>query len=180
MENDDTHIIKGIRSGDEAAFRLMFESWYQRLVVFSNKYLDDLEAARDLVQEFFAYLWENGDTIDIKTSLKSYLFEAIRNRSLNYIKFMAVRTRHKEKVLRQEMENQNSLEEMIDAAELEDKIIRLVAALPDQCRRIYTMSRGDGKSNPEIATELNLSIRTVETQISKALKTLREKLMPER
>ncbi len=134
MKTDDAHIIKGIRSGDETAYRLLFELWYQRLVVFSNKYLDDLEASKDLVQEFFVHLYESGDTTNIHSSLKSYLFGAVRNRCLNYIKHVEVRARHKENILQAEVNNENILEEMMDAVELEEKIYRIVSALPEQCR----------------------------------------------
>ena len=178
VENDDKQIIAGIRKGDETAFRMLFENYYQRLVVFANKYLDDLEGSRDLVQEFFMNLYEAADSFSIHTSLKSYLYGSVRNRCLNFIKYVEVRQKHRESILRTEIENISSTEDSIDAMELEERIFNIVSNLPEQCRKIYLMSRGEGKSNKEIAADLELSIRTVETQISKALKVLREKLLP--
>jgi len=178
VEKDDAHIIAGIRSGEETAFRMLFESYYQRLVVYSNKYLDDLEASRDLVQEFFMNLYESADTLSIHTSLKSYLYGSVRNRCLNFIKYVEVRQKHREKILRTEIENLTTTEDTMDALELEERISQIVCNLPEQCRKIYNMSRVDGKSNKEIASDLELSIRTVETQISNALKVLREKILP--
>jgi len=178
VDNDEINIIDGIRSGRESAFRQVFRLYYPKLVVFARKYLNDLDPARDIVQDFLLYLYESRDSLIIQTSLKSYLYSSVRNRCLNHLKHLQVRDKYGEMVRHSENGLDYDLEQNLEATELEARIYKIVSSLPEQCRRIYTMSRGDGKSNDKIAKELNLSKRTVETQISKALRILRDNLLP--
>ena len=177
MDEKEIHIVKGLQSGKESAFQQLFKGYYQKLVVFANKYLDDPEAARDIVQDFYLNLYESRQSISINTSLKSYLYSSVRNRCLNQLRHEKVASKHRDHILNMPPENDPDMEEKMDAAELQEKIFRIVSELPDQCRRIYNMSRVDGKRNHEIAEELDLSVRTIETQISKALKVLRDNLI---
>ena len=174
----ENHIIRDLRSGRESAYQLIFELHYQNLVVFANKYLGDLESSRDIVQEFFLYLYESRQSIYIQTSLKSYLYTAVKNRCLNQVKHEQVKEKHRNMRRSEANVSDPDLEEIMDAVELEARVYEIVSKLPEKCRQIYIMSRVDGKRNREIADELNLSIRTVETQISKALKSLKDSLLP--
>lgn len=178
MESEDRYIIEGLISGRESAYRQLFEQYYQRLVVFAHKYLEDLDSARDVVQDLFVDLYESRLGMSIQTSLKSYLYSAVRNRCLNKVKHEQVKQKHRNLSGREANVLDPGLEELMDAVELEAKVHEIVSSLPERCRQIYIMSRVDGKRNKEIAEELNLSIRTVETQISKALKSLKESLFP--
>jgi RNA polymerase sigma-70 factor (family 1) len=177
----ENQIIRGIQSGDESAFRQLFESYYQKLVVFAGKYLGDLESARDVVQEFLTDLYESHGSISIRTSLKAYLYSSVRNRCLNQLKHRAVRDKHRELVMQPDItaDPDQDFTEKMDATELEARISEIVSRLPQQCRRIFILSRVDEKKNREIAKELGLSVRTVETQISRALKALRDNLLTE-
>lgn len=177
MDPWEKDIIEGLQSGRESAYRQLFEMYYQQLVVFAYKYLQDLEAARDIVQECFLQIYESRRSISIHTSLKSYLFTAVRNRCLNQLKQKKVKEKYRNSIRSEVNISELDLEEMIEAVELEEAIYKVVAGLPERCKQIFTMSRVDGKKNHEIASELNLSIRTVETQISKALKSLKNKLL---
>ena len=178
MDKEENHVIEGIRSGKESAFQLLFELYYPKLVVFAKKYLGDLESARDVVQDFFLNLYESRRSLSIETSLKSYLYSSVKNRCLNQLRYQEVREKHMNMIWRSENAPDPDLDEKLDATELEARIFEIVSRLPEQCRRIYIMSRVEEKRNKEIADELNLSVRTVETQISKALKTLRNNLLP--
>ena len=178
MESKEKYIIEGLRSGRESAYRKLFDQYYQRLVVFANKYLGDLESARDIVQEFYLHLFDSSHSISIQTSLKSYLYSGVRNRCLNHVKHEQVKEKYRNMSRAEAGVYDPDLEEIMDALELEARIYEIVSTLPEKCRQIYIMSRVDGKRNREIATELNLSIRTVETQISKALKFLKNSLLP--
>jgi RNA polymerase sigma-70 factor (family 1) len=171
-------LIEGLRSGRESAYRQLFEQYYQKLVVFAYKYLENLESARDVVQDLFVDLYDNRQSIAIQTSLKSYLYSAVNNRCLNLIKHEQVVAKHRKMSRSEARVSDPDLEEMIDAVELEAKVYEIVSKLPYRRRQIYIMSRVDGKPNREIAEALNLSIRTVETQISKALKSLKNSLLP--
>jgi len=178
LESREKYIIEGLRSGRESAYRQLFDQYYQRLVVFAFKYLKDLESARDIVQDFYLHLFDSRHSISIQTSLKSYLYSAVRNRCLNHVKHEQVKEKHRNMSRSEANVSDPNLEEVMDTVDLEAKIFEIVSKLPVKCRQIYIMSRVDGKRNREIATELNLSLRTVETQISKALKFLKDSLLP--
>ena len=178
MESREKHIIEGLRSGREDAYRQIFEEYYQKLVLFAHRYLNDIESSRDIVQDLFVKLYDSRHSISIQTSLKSYLYSAVKNRCLNLVKQKQVKEKHRQMSIFEANVPDPDLEEEMDAVELEARIYEIISKLPDKCRQIYIMSRVDGKPNGEIADELNLSIRTVETQVSKALKSLRNSLLP--
>lgn len=175
MKNNESHIIEGIRAGQENAFKELFEKYYRPLSVFALKYLGDLETSKEIVQDLFVQLYQSRSTLIISTSLKSYLYQAIRNRCLNQIKQDRTRQKHLD-LYQLEQESTVDMEARIMETELEHQIFKIVEDLPPQCRNIFTLSRVQGLSNGEIAEKLKLSKRTVETQISSALKTLRTRL----
>ena len=177
MDSREKHIIEGLQSGRESAYRQLFEMYYQQLVVFAYKYLQDLEAARDIVQECYLHMYETRASISIQTSLKAYLFTSVRNRCLNQVKHEQVREKYRQSIRSEFNPTDQDPDGMMDAVELEARIYDIVSSLPGKCRQIFVMSRVDGKKNQEIAGELNLSVRTIETQISKALKSLKDKLL---
>lgn len=175
MKDSDNHMIKGLRAGRESAYEQLFKEFYQPLSVFACNYLEDLESGKEVVQELFVHLYEKRKTLVITTSIKSYLYQSVRNRCLNHIKHQQVKKEHQAK-MKTEFEPSHSLEDKIRENELEHMLFRVVDQLPPQCKKIFTMSRVKGLSNGEIAEQLELSKRTVETQISNALKVLREKI----
>ena len=168
-------MIKGIRAGRERAYALLFDQFYRPLSVFASTYVHDLETAKEIVQDLFVYIYENRKSLVITTSLKSYLFQSVRNRCLNHIKHMQLERKH----LQQISLDQHSTEDLHDKiaeTELEHRIFQIVSELQPKCQEIFQMSRVRGMKNKEIADHLHISIRTVETQISNALKALRENL----
>lgn len=174
MAPDDIIIAEQIRNGDVRAYEKIFNEYYGMLCLFAKKITGDMERARDIVQEVFVNLYSDRTTLHINTSLKSYLFKCVYNACLNNVK------QHKIHSIHQEYLKQHSplsfSQDMVVRAELEEAIRITVESLPDQCRRIFKMNRYDGKKNSLIAEELGISIRTVETQISKALTVLRTNL----
>lgn len=175
MKDNEVHIIEGIRAGRESAFEKLFSEYYRPLSVFSLKYVGDLEIAKEIVQSLFVHLYENRQKLIVTTSLESYLYQSVRNRCLNHIKQTRTRKEHLEHY-RSGQEESEDLEARIRETELEHQIYKIVEKLPPQCKNIFTLSRAKGLSNTEIAEELKISKRTVETQISNALKTLRNNL----
>lgn len=168
-------MIKGLRSGHEGAYDQLFKEYYQPLAVFAKSYVLDLETAKEIVQDFFVHLYEKRRNLVITTSIKSYLYQSVRNRCLNHLKHRQVQNMHHD-LLKAEQDFTENLEDKIRVCELEHMISKVVDQLPPQCKRIFNLSRVKGFSNNEIAEQLQISKRTVETQISNALKTLREKL----
>ncbi len=155
-------------------FQKIFEEYYPALVVFAKKYVIDLDTAREIVQNFFVKFYEKRNVLNINSSLKSYLYSSVKNSCLNYLKSNSIKQKHYKNISIQETES-NDWSDKMEETELEEKIYRAVNDLPTQCSKIFKMNRFDGYSNKEIADKLNISKRTVETQISKALKKLREK-----
>jgi RNA polymerase sigma-70 factor (family 1) len=175
LKGDEINIIHGIKSGEERTYSHLFKSYYQVLTVFACKYVSDLEAAREIVQDLFVHIYENRDTLVITTSLKSYLYQSVRNRCLNHLKQAKIHNKHLE-ILKSEADRGMDPEALYNETEMEYRVFQIVSHLPSRCQAIFMMSRVEGKKNGEIAAQLNISVRTVETQISKALRILRQKL----
>ena len=175
MEKSDINRIKGLRSGKESAYEQLFTEYYQPLSLFAVRYVSDLETAKEIVQDLFVALYENRKSLLITTSLRSYLYQSVRNRCLNHLKHIQVNRKHLEN-LKLNQESSEDLQASIEKTELEVRIFKIVSGLSPRCQDIFKKSRVNGMKNMEIAELLNISIRTVETQISNALKVLREKL----
>ena len=177
--NDDTNFLIGrLRNGEESAYEILFKEFYKVLTLFANKYLKDIEASKELVQDFFVHLYERRENLDINSSLKSYLFRSTHNRCINYLNAQKIRLKYAEHINFTVDVKDNSLELQVNSVELEHALYKAIGDLPPRCRSIFKMNRFEGLSNTEIAEKLKLSKRTVETQISKALKILRIKLEP--
>jgi RNA polymerase sigma-70 factor (family 1) len=175
LRDEEFHIIQGIKAGEEQTFASLFESYYRVLSVFAVRYVTDLDVAREIVQDLFVHIYENRETLVISTSLRSYLYQSVRNRCLNHLKQIKEHEKHLD-ALTWEVAESLDPETLYHETELEFRVFQIVSDLPSRCQEIFIMSRVDGKKNSEIASRLKISVRTVETQISKALKILRKKL----
>jgi RNA polymerase sigma-70 factor (family 1) len=175
VEKSDLNRIKGIRSGRERAYEQLFAEYYRPLSLFAVRFVGDLETGKEIVQDLFVSLYENRKSILITTSLRSYLYQSVRNRCLNHLKHIQVDRKHLDN-LKLKQESSEDLHAAMEKTELECRIFQIVSDLPPRCREIFTKSRVNGMKNKEIAELLDISVRTVETQISNALKVLREKL----
>ena len=162
-------------NGTIEAFEDLFKRYYAPLVVYANKYVISIDIAREIVQDFFVRLYEKRNSLNIEISVKSYLYRSIYNCCINYINQKNIQDRHL-KNIDLERDDEENLESEINSIELQQRIYEAIEDLPSKCRRIFKLNRLEGLKNEEIAKQLNLSKRTVETQISKALKILRKKL----
>ncbi|NVJ48458.1 MAG: RNA polymerase sigma-70 factor [Cytophagia bacterium] len=179
MSSDqDTALQQRLSRGDETAFQETFELYFKVLVLFATKFSLDKETAEDLVQDVFVKLYEQKERLQFHSSLKAFLYQSVRNRCIDMIRSSKTREKHHMEIKAgAELEGLNS-EDLMLQSELEEKIYHSIGQLPEQCQIIFKMNRFEGKMNQEIAEELNISKRTVETQISKALKRLREDIYP--
>ncbi|MEP5610718.1 MAG: RNA polymerase sigma-70 factor [Cyclobacteriaceae bacterium] len=159
--------------GDHMQFEMAYKQHYSMLVGFAFQYVEDGDSAEDVVQEVFSNLWNQSDRIEVKTNVKSYLFGAVRNACLNHIKHLKVVESHAKMTIQSEATDPTDFMEM---DELQEKIDAALAQLPEKRREIFELSRFQEKKYHEIAEELNISIKTVETQMSRALKVMREVL----
>jgi len=159
----------------KADFEKLFNTYYSNLCAYANNFLKDVDASEEVVQEVLFKLWTNRESIEITSSVQSYLFRAVRNVSLNVLKHINIREDYKQQ---NEYERQNELsseDEMI-VSELEQRIRHTIDLLPMERKKIFIMSRYEGLKYKEIADKLNISVSTVENQMVKALKFLRDEL----
>ncbi len=167
-------MIERLKAGEEAAFQSLFRDYYPPLCVYAQRLTGDADTAREVVQNLFVRLYEGRHTWPAPGSLKSYLYAAVRNACLNQWKRDQARHRHHEQLLYEAPAGEDT--DALVQLELEEKIWHAVQDLPEQCRKIFRMNRFEDKKNKQIAEELGISVRTVETQISKALRLLRQAL----
>lgn len=166
-----------VKQGDEQAFELLFRKYYVRLCGFANKFLNDPEEAREVVQEVFMKIWEGREDIDPEDSLKSYLFKIAQNFSLNKLRKKKVESRYLEILKQVYIEHSEfSGYDSLLVRELDNNITAAINTIPPKCKRVFELSRIDGLKYSEIAEVLNISVKTVEAQMSKALSILRVEL----
>jgi RNA polymerase sigma-70 factor (ECF subfamily) len=174
---DTNDLLQRLRRGDEAAFDEIFRSWYASLVRAAESIVRSRAVAEELVQDVMLELWRRRESLVEGGSAQAYLFQSVRNRSLNYVRHERVERRAEpeaERVAQIQAPAQSLLvEEEIDVA-----LRRAVAGLPDRCREVFELSRIHGLKYSEIATVLGISVKTVEAQMGKALKVLRVELAP--
>jgi RNA polymerase sigma-70 factor (ECF subfamily) len=169
---EDTVIA--LKSNDGNAYKALFKEFYSPLCRYANSILDDPDEAKDVVQKVFIEIWDKRSILEIKVSVKSYLFRSVHNRCLNVIK---TKKRFNREIEIGKMELfAHGADEEFKHTELEKRIEEAMNKLPDQCGRIFYMSRFDRMKYSEIAVELGLSIKTIENQMGKALKILRFEL----
>ena len=168
------HSIRRIRT--KADFEILFTTHYSNLCSYANGFLKDLDASEEIVQEVMVKIWMNREDLKIKTSIESYIFRAVRNGSLNLLKHVNIREEYKSYKERENESSQLSFEDEMISTELERKIRQAIDQLPLERRKIFIMSRYDGLTYNQIAVKLDLSVKTVENQMGKALKFLREEL----
>lgn len=177
MEPEPNIAAQPFALGDIAGFEKLFKTHYSRLCSYANLFLNDPDAAEDVVQEVFFKLWKNRADISINTTVKSYLFRAVRNGCMNVIDHISVREAYK--IVNEEdiKEAEGNLIDGTIVSELEQKIRETIDLLPAERRKIFIMSRFDGLKYREIADQLNISVKTVENQMYQALRFLRERLV---
>ncbi len=172
-----------LQSGSEKAFRMIMDHWYPRLFNFANGYLNNPENAKEILQDVFLVLWDHRDKLTEDTNLNAYLFTLTRNRCIDLIRrerlVLQFRTDRQEEY-RRLSENFEALSDPIldniFATELQQEIDLAVSSLPDQCRKVFLMSRTNGLKNREIGALLELSEKTVESHLTKALKSIKSAL----
>lgn len=166
-----------VKSDDFNAYEILFKKYYQQLYRFAYSYLQDQVPAEEMAQEIFLYVWEKREQIEIKTTLKTYLYSAVKNKCLNYIKYEMPR-KHELEESHLALMTTTQPEKKEDSKKMKRHIAAAIDALPNKCRQIFVLSRNAGLTYDEIAVEMGVSIKTVENQMSIALKKLRESLRP--
>ena len=171
----DLYFVERIKNNDKYAFEIIFKKYYKHVYGYAKYYLNDSDTCHDIAQDIFGTLWEMRSSLNITGSLKSYLFISVKNKCLNHIKKQNI----KQKVTSELFSNEEYLNDGYDIVfsnELKLKLDTIIEQLPAQCREIFHLSRFRGLKHKEIAEKLNISPKTVETQIYRALKVFKKNL----
>lgn len=175
----NSDLIRSIKSGDRHGLELVFRRLYPRLCAYAKKFVQNLDDAEEIVQELFFNLWKNRETLDEDQSLDSYLFISVRNRCLNLLNARKTKSKHAALLWYlygvTNTENNNAYQQLV-ADELEKNLASAIDNLPKECKKVFELSRFEGLKYQEIAQRLDISIKTVETQMSRALSKLRLEL----
>ncbi len=175
LDSTEAQIFAQIIAGDSDGLEQLFRDHYSALCRFAYQKVRDWEVAEDVVQDVFADLWRRRKQLQITTSLKSYLYTATKNRSLNHIQ---KEKRHSE--LQQTFVEQVAFTEPTEPEEetdeLQGRIKTAIESLPPKCREVFELSRFEGMTYQEIADEMGIAKKTVENQMGKALGLLRTSL----
>jgi len=174
LANENHQLTQAIRIDDEKAFDALFRAWYTPLVRYAFSFTEgDMDEAEELVQDTFAKLWTQRDVLEFQNSVKAYLYRMVHNQALNRLRANRVHeryTQHQARQMAQEFESPK------DDPELAQRLRKVLDALPAQCRHVFELSRFEELKYREIAEQLGISIKTVETHMGKALRILRHEL----
>ena len=159
---------------DETAFRTLFFQFFSPLCVFAHRYIENWETCKDIVQETFFKIWKNRKNIEINTSCRNFLITSVKNSCIDHL-------RKKESELDWQQKNAMAIqsyssEDIYTTIELEQMLNVALSKLPENVRSVFEKNRFEGKTYNEIAIEHNISIKTVEAHMTKALKHLRVEL----
>ena len=170
--------------GNQERFSQLYSMYFMKMLRFSQAYVGTEEDAKNIVQDVFLYLWEHIELLDTVNNTDAFLFTLIKNRCLNFIKHRLYVDSHKQSLQEvEEEEMQMNLyaleqfdENLCSVEDMERQLQKVIDALPERCRQIFMLSRMDGLKYKEIAARLEISVNTVENQISIALKKIRLEL----
>lgn len=168
MDIQESVIWEKIQKKDVETFERYYKNHYKEFFLMARKYVKDEAQAEEIVNDVFLKIWEDGYGIVIESSLKSYLYRSVINRSLNFLnKSKRERLLNVDEVI---LPDEGYELQLIEENELKTRLYEAVEKLPDQCKKVFEMSRFDGLKQQEIADMLGISIKTVKNHITAALK----------
>lgn len=157
-------------------YEILFNEHYSRMVSYAYNFLKEQEASEEIVQEVFYQLWINREKTEIKTSINSYLYRAVRNRCINMIKHIEIRENYKQYNSEEIEKSDLEFDSLLTVSELDKKIRESIDQMPMQRKKIFLMSRYEDMTYKEIADKMGLSKKTIENQMGKALQYMRTEL----
>ena len=188
LYSDEKCLIKSLSDGNRDAFEYVFKKYYQRLVGFARRYIQDEDIIEDIVQDCYAVLWEKSSlAASISVSVSAFLFAMVRNGCLNHLRHEQVVQKYEIEYLAYVQGEERlyhadfglEIEHKLLYEELQEKIAQVVESLPERCRAVFIMSRFEGLKNREIAEKLNISTTAVEKHISRAMHKFSERFKDE-
>jgi RNA polymerase sigma-70 factor (ECF subfamily) len=182
-QNLPSDILKGLFIGDEETYIFLFREYYVSLCAYSRRYVGRKDVAEEIVSDTFMKIWENRERIEINTSIKAYLFNAVCNNSLNYLRKLKSKNNIVEYFNETISENigfesisEDIEEQSLIMENMGQKIEEAVSRLPEQQQKVFRLRRFEGKKTKEVAEMMGLSVKTIEMHLSKATLHLRENL----
>ena len=172
----DSQLVEKISKGNALAFKDLFKNSCQTLINFARRYVKDTQIAENIVQDVFVRIWQNRSQLDPSLNIKIYLYTMVKNHALKYIRHAGVLKRS-ESYLEQNQPAVKTPEEETQGRELAQAISEAIENLPEKERLIFSMNRFDYLTYKEIAEIQNISVKTVETYMGRALKFLRKRLV---
>jgi len=173
---DDRHWIENIRQGDDESFEFLFKKYYLSLARFAWRYVGSKAIAEELVQELFTNLWEKREELDTAGSVRSFLYKSARNLSLNHLKHQGVKNKYDHQWMAQKENPEIEFRDELREQQIRNAVAKAIEELPERSKMTYKLHRYDGLTYPEIAEVMDVSVKTVESQMTRTLKILRERL----
>ena len=174
---DERELLERLRAGAQDAFDSIFRTYYRHLVATAENMLREREAAEDVAQDVMVELWRRRESLVFETSLRAYLFRAVRNRALNHLRHLRIAPRAEPDAAAAHISRSTADRRTLEA-EMASALREAVDSLPDRCREVFQLSRVQGLKYAEIAEALGISVKTVEAQMGKAIRVLRMRLAP--
>jgi RNA polymerase sigma-70 factor, ECF subfamily len=170
----ENNLLIRLTQGQQSAFRSIYDMYYRYLVVTAYQYLRDNNLARDMAQEVFVDLWRRRQELPELTSLKAYLRRSVCNKSLDVLRHR--KRWQTESEMPEIISDLHRADELTETTELTQAVQLAISELPEKCRAVFLLSRYEQQSHKEIASQLDISTKTIENQMTKALKHLRTRL----
>ena len=178
MDQNQVNIqIEKMKAGDRESFNQVFRHYYSPMVRFCIRYVADSDIASEIVQDLFVKLWSNREKISFNTSFESYMLTSVRNSAITYINKERAHNEAHLRVFSEESDNTDP-SETLQSNNLEESYRQILKDMPDKRREVFLASRYDGLKYSEIAEKLGISQKTVEAQMSAAIKQLKDGLKP--
>ena len=169
-------LVKGLMFGEAKAFRKLFNTYKNDVYAFSMSMLKSKELAEEIVQDVLVSIWESRNKLKIAHAIRPYLYKSVHNRCLNFIRHQKVKQDHQSHEMALVDVKIESASERLELNELKNRVELGMQKLPPACREVFRLSRVEQLSYKEIADFLQISIKTVENQMGKALKIMRSEL----
>jgi RNA polymerase sigma-19 factor, ECF subfamily len=176
MKEKDAPIMEKIKSGDLRVFEEFFRSLYQPLCFYALKFVSVPDTAEEIVQDLFFTLWEKREEMIINTSLKAYMYTATHNRCMKFLDHRHIEQKYEKYQREFSADSYEPAADLTSVNEIQRIINKTLDSLPEKCSRIFRLNRYEGLRYNDIARKLSISVKTVEANMGKALKMLRENL----
>ena len=174
INNNDDVLFKHLKKGSTSSFNMLFTKYYQDLCSFSNLIISNQQLAEEVVADVFVKIWQKKESIDITSSVKSYLYKSTKNTTISYIRKKKVEEISLDDIFNLQEENALNPETIIIQGETLEQIKDVLSILPKKSKLVFQMHRFNHLKYKDIAEIMNVSVKSIEKHMSKSMKILRE------